>query len=126
MHGIIVENKGFKTLTDYVRVRYVPSASEHAVSGKTYKGVYWNGVKGNHAQGNISMHPDDAEAETLTAWLECRTTECRVLGLWTDTGVVKDLIKRETAGAMMTERKWIVDVIQSKADDSTYAHTLYF
>ena len=119
MHGINIENKGFKTLTDFVRVRYVPSASSKAYVGQKVKGVYWNGIKGAHPAGNIGLTPEDSKN---MGWVQCKSTGCS----WVDTDGTTELVARTTAGAMTPGRTWTIASIESTADDSTWAHTIYF
>lgn len=116
MHGINIENKGFTTLTDYVRVRYVPSASEHAVKGKTYKGVYWNGHCHWEEGKNLSAVFQNADCTVA-----CATEGFKIIknSTWTA------LASRTTAGALM-EGDIKITGIDSTSSDSTYAHTLYF
>lgn len=119
MHGINVENKGFKSVTDYVRVRYIPSASSKAYVGQKAKGAYWNGVLGAHAGGNIGAKP---EGSSLMGWIQCFGDSCS----WSDVDGSTPLAKRTTAGALMPGKKWTVSMVESTAEESTYAHTILF
>ena len=136
MHGFNIENKGFKTLTDYVRVRYVPSASSKAYVGQKVKGVYWNGVKGWHA---ANVRVDGAD---YNLWMQCDDIGGNgFVGRIQDTGL--RIFKRKTAGAICfsktdddwegTEKyskdwkgPWTVSIIEGTGDASSWAHTLYF
>lgn len=117
MHGINVENKGFKSVTDYVRVRYIPSASSKAYVGQKVKGAYWNGVLGAHPGGFIGLS-SDISAEPF--YMDCSETGFRWTNYRTYTWT------RGTAGAIKPGHEFRVYAVPSKAEESTYAHTILF
>ena len=120
MHGINVENKGFKTLTDYVRVRYVPSASSKAYVGQKVKGVYWNGVKGAHPAANIMVN---SSKEGGSVWVQCSET-----GLYfIYKGLPYEYVTRTSEGVHYLPEEvapWKIGIVEFVV--GTWSHTLFF